>query len=73
MTRAAPAALDPPPLLSRLRVLLAARLGLHFDERQDDRLTAALTRVAGPVSRNASSTRWSWRRRAPGSTRWRRN
>lgn len=50
MTRAAPAALDPPPLLSRLRVLLAARLGLHFDERQDDRLTAALTRVAGPVS-----------------------
>ncbi|WP_067277077.1 protein-glutamate O-methyltransferase CheR [Mitsuaria sp. 7] len=50
MTRAAPAALDLPSLLPRLRALLAARLGLHFDERQDDRLTAALTRVAGPVS-----------------------
>jgi len=50
MTRAAPAAVDLPSLLPRLRALLAARLGLHFDERQDDRLTAALTRVAGPVS-----------------------
>ncbi|WP_431265390.1 CheR family methyltransferase [Roseateles chitinivorans] len=50
MTRAAPADVDIPALLPRLRALLAARLGLHFDERQDDRLTAALTRVAGPVS-----------------------
>jgi chemotaxis protein methyltransferase CheR len=50
MTRAAPAAFDLPALLPRLRALLAARLGLYFDERQDDRLAAALTRVAGPVS-----------------------
>ena len=49
MTRAAPAAVDFPPLLPRLRALLAARLGLHFDDRQDDRLTAALARVARPV------------------------
>lgn len=49
MTRAAPAAVDFPSLLPRLRALLAARLGLHFDDRQDDRLTAALTRVAGPA------------------------
>ena len=49
MTRAAPAAVDFPALLPRLRALLAARLGLHFDDRQDDRLTAALARVAGPV------------------------
>ncbi|WP_431048431.1 CheR family methyltransferase [Roseateles sp. L2-2] len=50
MTRAALAAIDFSALLPRLRVLLAARLGLHFDERQDDRLAAALMRVAGPVS-----------------------
>jgi len=50
MTRAAPDAFDLPPLLPRLRALLAARLGLNFDERQDDRLAAALRRVAGPVS-----------------------
>lgn len=50
MTRAAPDLVDLPPLLPRLRALLAARLGLHFDERQDDRLAAALKRVAGPVS-----------------------
>ncbi len=35
------------PLLPRLRALLAARLGLQFDERQDDRLIAALTRLSG--------------------------
>ncbi|WP_416761109.1 CheR family methyltransferase [Roseateles sp. So40a] len=35
------------PLLPRLRALLAARLGLQFDDRQDDRLIAALTRLSG--------------------------
>ncbi|MBO9689842.1 MAG: methyltransferase domain-containing protein [Mitsuaria chitosanitabida] len=44
MSRAAPA---DPALLPRLRAVLASRLGLQFDERQDDWLTAALTRVAG--------------------------
>lgn len=50
MTRAAPAEFArpaPAPLLPRLRALLAARLGLQFDDRQDDRLATALTRVAG--------------------------
>ena len=47
MTRAGLPDAMPPPLLSRLRALLAARLGLQFDERQDDRLSAALGRAAG--------------------------
>jgi len=48
MTRTSPS--DPAllSLLPRLRALLAARLGLQFDDRQDGRLAAALTRVAGP-------------------------
>ena len=33
MTRAGLPDAMPPPLLSRLRALLAARLGLQFDER----------------------------------------
>ena len=53
MTRAAPAAVDFPSLLPRLRALLAARLGLHFDDRQDDRLTAALTRPRLPIQKVA--------------------
>ena len=56
MTRVPPVGTEPPapapqqalmPLLPRLRALLAARLGLQFDERQDDRLIAALTRLSG--------------------------
>ena len=47
MTRAAAADAALPPLLPRLRTLLAARLGLFFDDHQDDRLSAALVRVAG--------------------------
>lgn len=44
MSRPVPA---DPALLPRLRALLAARLGLQFDDRQDDWLAAALARVAG--------------------------
>lgn len=40
-------ALDDPTLLPRLRSVLAARFGLHFDARQDDWLTSALRRLAG--------------------------
>ncbi|OWQ93784.1 hypothetical protein CDN99_04905 [Roseateles aquatilis] len=50
MTRPEP--LDPAQL-PRLRALLAARLGLQFDERQDSRLTTALGRVAGPIGATA--------------------
>lgn len=49
MTRATAADPTVAPLLPRLRALLASRLGLQFDELQDDRLGAALLRVAGPA------------------------
>ncbi len=48
MTRPSPSDAALISLLPRLRTLLSARLGLQFDDRQDDRLAAALARVAGP-------------------------